>query len=266
MFSWFRKRRVIPVQAHTYNVAAHELFFPRRASQLMPQWWSDLPQYRDLHPTREGHNLRGCHGLLELHRHSFVLPSWADIYIERTQQSRLDYGSNNPQQPIEITIELADRSTIETHPAEQYGAFIQADQWQHVKILSPWYFEHQEPLRWAWTQPTWALNQFMGDIIILPGIMDFNQQHHTHVNLLIRRAPGSLLIPAGTPLIQLTPMTDRVVQFNPIYKSPRMDLLATRSRPFAFQHVHSRRLSFLRKLQQEKKCPFHLSRSNDHEH
>lgn len=255
MFDWLRRGR-IKVQAHTANAVAHELFFLRKASRAMPQWWLDLPRYHDLHPTEQSRNMRGCSGITDLHRHGFVLVSWCDIWIERTQPSRVSYDAPADRE-TQVRVELADQSVTHYHPPEQYGDFVDPAQWQQCKIISPWYVEHKPGLKWTWIQPTWSLNEFMGDVVILPGIVDFSEQHATHVNMMIRRSPGSFMIPANTPLVHLIPMTDRGVDLTCHYRSDRLGFLAERINSFTFQNTQNKRKNLLRNLAREPRCPFH---------
>ena len=253
MFDWLRRRDAIRVDAHTPNINAKELFFIRKASRMMPQWWSDLPRYRDLHPMI--HNMRGCTGLLDYYRHSYVLLSWCDIFVDRTLQSTKTYDKE-PVADFKIEIITAVGEPVVHHLPHQYGGFIKQNEWHHVKIPSPWYIEHQQPLKWVWSQPSWSLNEFMSDIIILPGIMDFSQQPETNINMLIRKAPGSFVIPANTPLVHMIPMTDRDIDLQCHGPNPRLDVLTQRG-PFTFRNRMRARLKIKKDLDKDGSCPFH---------
>ena len=49
---------------------------------------------------------------------------------------------------------------------------------------------------------------------VLPGVTEFKYQHATHINMMFPRKPQevtTVLIPFGTPLVQMVPVTEREI-------------------------------------------------------
>lgn len=174
------------------------------AGRSIPSWWKGLPKpkIQSGSPSEEL-NMRHCPGILDYFGKSLALPLWADfkIFLEPQGQSGFIYEFANPAY-----------KAVE-HPAAQRGSFLPAQEYQHLKLESPWLAQCRESIDWVVSQPLWCF-QDPSAVIAPPGVLNFNNTHETNVNLFFQRQKHTLqhiFIGAGTPLVFMTPMTDRKV-------------------------------------------------------
>jgi hypothetical protein len=97
----------------------------------------------------------------------------------------------------------------------QYGNFIDTNEIQHLKLVSPWKFKEKSGVMFNLSQPTWHLGNHVRDFCILPGVTDFKYQTATNIQMLgyYPETDGTkqILIEAGTPLYHVTPLSDKKV-------------------------------------------------------
>ena len=265
MFDWIRGRKKISVMAYTAKPTAVDLFPIEKAARSIPDWWKQLPNH-DRYDTEA--NMKGCAGFLEYYQHGFMIRSWIDIRF--SQEHTYDQGPapdltvSGPPWPTDISVPSGlkfsafakDQTELHTHSLQQSRGFINESQWWHVKIISPWNIETTESLKWYWGQPTWNLSDQMKDIIVLPGVMDFSYTHATHINLLVRIDKGTVVIPAGMPLVHLVPLTDRPVDLRCEFDPAQDARLRAASVPFAMHKSWKVKQKIMQDQAKASRCPF----------
>ena len=58
-----------------------------------------------------------------------------------------------------------------------------------------------------YTGNTWGTKQYWDDIIIMPGILNFKDQHSAHINMFLRK-DKKIMLEYNTPLIHCVPLSD----------------------------------------------------------
>jgi hypothetical protein len=131
---------------------------------------------------------------------SLSIPLWTDFDIElgRDQQGF-----------IRSRYSPADRvSSLQIHDPQQWQGYVDTQQHQHYKILSPWHIEASRPVRFHLTPHEHMLR--IADLVTVPpGQIDFVYQRAIHINTFWHAGPdGNLshLLEAGTGLARLTPV------------------------------------------------------------
>ena len=54
---------------------------------------------------------------------------------------------------------------------------------------------------------TWGIVQYWDDIIIMPGILNFKDQHSAHINMFVKKE-RSIMLEHNTPLIYCVPLAE----------------------------------------------------------
>lgn len=197
---WMKKKKIV-VDAFTDNdiVASYPI---EESSKNLPDW------YKKLKPTievsGEGHalkipTLKRCDGLFDLIGNSFTIPMWADLSIAITAQ-----GTYNWKYP----------SNQYNFGVEQHPEFLMNSAFSpkvHIKVLSPWMLRETSGINFYQTQAFYSLNEFGGDILIPPGVVNYKYQQSTHINMFLSREK-TYMLKAGQPMMYLVPMTEDKVE------------------------------------------------------
>lgn len=243
MFSFFHRTPKIVLDCFTTEEHVYNYTPIVKASKTIPDWWKELPNYefrlkRDsekVFVNDSVQNLKNCYAFLELFHNAISIRHWADIYIE-TSESNFNYFVSSGQLP-------------ESHSIKQIGkGFIN---YHHLKLSSPWVFREKEGIKFSWFGAQWNLDNY--DFAVLPGVINFKINHGTNINLMIPKQKNEYVIPAGLPLVNLIPLTEKKIvvknhlvssdEFQKYYYDPLS------------KYFHGWRTA-KKLLENEKKCPF----------
>jgi hypothetical protein len=176
-----------------------------KAFKYMPEWWKTLPKpYVKLGDMNADLNMRHCPGIVELYKHSFIIPLWSDL--------KISMGANT-NEPYEYRWQFSDgRSGIEVHSATQRGVYLPNKNYQHLKLNTPWALQTNKDVMFTWFGATWNMDN-PENIIIPPGIDEYYQQHSTTINMFIPRSANTkeFILPFRQPLVFITPITKEKV-------------------------------------------------------
>lgn len=176
---------------------------PKLLKNSFPQWWRDLPtkyNHEQWGPVPKS-TMKSCIGFTRLFSNGFSIAMPEDM--------EFDVGENADEG---ITTEF---TQFQIHHKEQRGAFLDPTKYQHIKLLYPWFIDsHGDETKFAFIGNTWALDN-PEDIIIPPGILDFNTSYAAHINLFIPFTGKRVVkIKADTPLVILIPLSERQVKID----------------------------------------------------
>lgn len=99
------------------------------------------------------------------------------------------------------------------HFEKQYE-YLYQDNKTACKLNNPWIAKCNKDVKFLFMESHYSTNFFReNNIHIAPGIIDFKYQSALNVHLIMekRKDPYEILIPYGTPLITLYPMTDKKI-------------------------------------------------------
>lgn len=198
MFSFFHKKKTIHVQCYTTHRPIMMNTPIVKSSKLIPEWWKNLPitdfKKAEIGKLEKQTNMRTCMGFLDLYQKGFIIPSWADLAAEISNDQYIFQNSVG-----------ADPTS---HNPEQYGnAF---DHYHHIKLASPWLIYEKTGIQFVMVPATWSHTDHI--MLPLPGILDFKYQHGSNVNIFLPKPQGKyrIDIPIGMPLVQCIPLADNI--------------------------------------------------------
>jgi len=202
MFNIIIKNKPIVVDCFTANPAIHEFFPIELATSFYPAWWKNLEsslksksEYGIVLPAP---TIKRCDGIIELYKKGFVIPLWSDLIIETTSAGEFRYQY----------------SSLENFPIVNHsrgGMGPAFDNFIHMKIQSPWIFEEKTGVQFLWQQPSWNLFEYLNDLHILPGVINYKDQGGTHINSLLSKKNNRLELSSSQPLVHITPISDRKI-------------------------------------------------------
>lgn len=173
---------------------------PKPARHYLPEWYKQLPvakKYKDpKHGIREHGRLKDCMPFLDAMTTGYIQESWQDVHVIFETDENGQY-SCKVDTPIESSIMEGYRVMQAPGPAGFY----------------PWEFNHTVP--WLPKTPKgWSvivspvMNRFDLPWQTMYGIIDSDDFYHWHgkLPLYVKKTDiDEVLIPAGTPLYQITP-------------------------------------------------------------
>jgi len=210
---WIRNKLDGPVylDCYTSNPNAYKAARISSAINHLPSWWKRLlptverPVMNELLKfKRPGSTMRHCTGLTDMFKKSFCIPLWSDLIIHLEPAMQEGYAWK-----------FADgRSKLTEHPAFQRGDFMPPEHFQHLKLDSPWYLHCDENINFLFFDPFWPSYEGEEVAIIPPGLLNFQYQSGTNINMFIRKLENesrTVDLKLNTPLVFITPLTERKV-------------------------------------------------------
>jgi len=246
MFNFFIRRGKITVDCFTYNLNALEYFPIQEAVNFYPEWWKNVPKYHTTHDSQglelKRSTIKSCNGLIDLYQQGFMIPLWSDLVVE-TMANGFRYNFAE-----------GDQNEIGRHDYEQMSdEFLP---YIHFKIMSPWRLRERSGVKFLFTQPTYNHVKTILDWHIMSGVVDFQYQNATNINILAPRG-RRFEMPAGHVMAHIIPLTDKeVIIKNHFLDKKDIDNIRLFSNNYPFFNGSYRKMKKLREEQQEKKCPF----------
>lgn len=244
MMFWFKKKE-IHLDVFTYRPEVFEYYPVDHAKRFFPDWWKNMPKEVELEGTFwPTPTIKRCVGFLDYYKNGIIIPLWSDMAIHT--------------HPLSCNWQFSDgRTNSISHPAEQIGEYIDSNQYRHIKIESPWIFKCKEEVNFVWTQPDWNFENH-SDYFMPPGVLNFKYNMGTNINMFVdKREEKKYIIPAGQPMVNIIPMSERTVKIHKHLVEPleydRMTSLANIS---TFVNKYRNNKSIMKS--NESRCPFHF--------
>lgn len=198
---FIKKKKKLTFHAYGPIGQLVDLFPPVLMEENLPSWYKPLPA--DL---GYGLTVKHCAGLKDLFPKTIVMPLWADYEIKTSlmNQPEVRTSFSPPGGPPSVSHSL-DHQVTGAWPA-----------YSNIKFSSPWMFWCDEPISCLVTQAVWHQKD-PSELQVVPGILEFRHQHQTNINTIIRKDAAledPIIIRAGTPMIYITPLTEREWDLN----------------------------------------------------
>tara|TARA_R110000744_G_scaffold103504_1_gene198369 strand:- start:25 stop:762 length:738 start_codon:yes stop_codon:yes gene_type:complete len=238
----FKKKKIV-LDCFTYRPEVYRVQPLQKANRFYPDWWAKLPSYKDLNMPFSGMgNMRGCVGFTQLYSKGFIMPMWCDAGF--TVGSR---GEDN------FSVDFADGKTqIVQHSQEQRGGYLDAKDYQHLKIESPWQFKCNRDIKWMWQQPVWNFDK-PEEVLIPPAIVDYLYNTTSSINMILPRStePKEIFIELGAPLVHIIPLIEGNVEIKNhlISQEEYNNIYSANNAPVSFKN------SYVKKKKILSKCP-----------
>jgi hypothetical protein len=250
---FFIKKSEIVLDCFTDLPHAYDFAKINRAIKFLPEWWKDTPKLENNRPT-----IKNCQGLIDFYLNGIAIPSWFNLQFKI--YSLEDSVNGNRWEWRSSTDDLK----VDYHSLEQFFRFSEQDS-TNVKIMSPWLFKTKENVFFSMTQPTWNHREWLNHLVVLPGLLNFKDQHRTNINFLAINGPleKRISIDPLTPLVILHCMSDKkVVIKNHLVDTKEIERMDGYHK-FVFKQSHqeiinkrSERKKLFDKVEEIDSCPF----------
>jgi hypothetical protein len=203
MMFWFKKKKIV-IDCFTPYKGVHDLYKIDKAVTFFPEEVKKLSNfYKKKEPNTkisyDAATIRKCIGLQELYKTGFILPMWTDFICEPAGAVQ---GNNA------IGLMLSPFS-FSQHDKEQFTGFFEG--LIHVKLSSPWKMVDKSGTKFSWNSTTWNLHNHVKNFTVVPGVISFEHQADTNVNVFMNPDVKNFTLTAGTPLVHMTPLTDNEI-------------------------------------------------------
>lgn len=247
MFTFLNREPIIHVDCFTYDASVYEFTPIVKTSKTVPKWWNNLNPFQpkfsfdDLNnKPRSEVNMRNCFGFVELYKKGVVLENWTDISIKTTKQD-YRYFYRSGLQP-------------EEHSRSEYGEGFR--NYHHIKLCSPWIMKEKTGVQFLFLGAEWCLEDY--DFKVPPGVLQFDFNVGTNVNIMLPAKENEYQIPIGFPLAHIIPLSEKRFSFkNHLVSENEFKNLKVHSSA-SFKGWRSiTRLVKRNKDREKAKCPFH---------
>ncbi len=250
MFFFFKKSKIV-VDCFTDLRGVYELYKPSKSIDFYPEQFTKMKSYfmaedRELNiPVKTG-TIKRCIAIQDYYKNGFMIPMWTDIVCQPK--------SFNERKSAFAT--MAGAFKFNTHFSQQWGETGLYKEYLHLKLISPWHLREKTGVKFTWNHATWNLSDHAKHFTILPGIISFDLNTATHLNLFVDKNIERFELLAGTPMVHLCQLSEKeIVLKHHLVSEQEIDKLGI---PNDFSWSANRYLRYkkLIETQNSKKCPF----------
>lgn len=200
---FFFKRKQIYLDCFTqYSIVATDNPI-QKSSNFVPNWWKSIPKTvkisNDFGVVTDNPTMKRCAGFKDLYSSGLIIPLWCDLNI-RIDNDKYAYQFRFPD------------SSISSHATEQYNNAYH--EYVHMKIINVWRFREKTGVKFICAENPWEKLLKYPKMNILNGILDFKYQVSCNINVFCPKEskPYQIDLLAGTPLVQLIPISNKKVK------------------------------------------------------
>lgn len=102
------------------------------------------------------------------------------------------------------------------HSPDQYKYIYQQNK-TAFKLNNPWILKCNQDLKFLFTESHYSTNILReNNLIIAPGLIDYKYQFATNIHMIadVKKEPYEIIIPYGTPLVTIFPLTEKPIDFS----------------------------------------------------
>jgi len=242
---WFSRKSKVVLDCFTHLDYVYEHSPIEYARDNIPAWYKNMDKTYVADDYIPRATLKKCPAITSTLTSGIYIPLWTDLAFNIRTVS-----NDGKHIQKELQWNSADNKTqIQSHSRDQWGALAGEDKLHHIKIDPAWYFKTKENINFYWTQPYYHRENSL--ISVSPGIDNYQSICNTSINGFVDLSiDRQFIIKQGTPIVQLIPMSDKNVIIKNHFISEK-EFNSMQVKPFTY-------LDYWKKLSKPKlKCPFH---------
>jgi len=196
-------KKTIDLHFYTNLGYVHEFGSIQTNSFTKPKWFTKILPQNYLGTSIPEKTLKRCPGVQDYYKKIIQMPLWSDLELEIGPKGSDFYKWT-----------FSDKmSSCRVHNADSINNYRKSEEFQHLLLETPWVVKCNENISFLVCQPLWHTFDFP-TISITQGILDFHTQSSCNAQAFITRTnkKQNILIPHGTPILELMPLTDKKIQ------------------------------------------------------
>lgn len=178
---------------NTFGPSLSKEFYPKPASQHIPEWYKNMDSYLDGQKQPDGNGsttatVKRCMPVFDAITQGYIISTYVDIFVTKRDGAPWYEWSN--------------LNAIAFHPIIQAPEHPNQNGFNYPKLMNPWGIKTPPGYSTMFTAPAHRNNPFT----ILPGVVD-TDTYSGPVNfpMILTDVNFTGLIPAGTPIAQIVP-------------------------------------------------------------
>lgn len=193
----------------TDTVGIYKDFFPKPASNFIPNWYKKTPSYMTGKkiPNPDGSTpstIKRCMPVFDAINVGYIIPTYVDLYVSREEGVVTFLDETKEQIKLNAPkYDTPEYKFIEMHMHAQAEFYPRGTEYiPYPKFINPWSIQTPPGTSCLFVTPSHHDLPFT----ILPGIVD-TDMYHTQVNFpfVLNDINFEGIIPAGTPMVQVVP-------------------------------------------------------------
>ena len=195
------------VDLHFYTALGyvHELAGIRTRVEAKPSWFKKQPlkDYRGPENRLPGKVLKACPGIQDYYKKVIQLPLCSDLALQIGPKGddlyRWEYSDG--------------ASKARAFSSDMIKNYKRPEDFQFLILESPWVVRSNANVDFLMCQPMWHMFEFP-TISISQGVINFSRRNLCNVQMYVAKTVETqeLLVPHGTPLVELIPLTDKKIK------------------------------------------------------
>jgi hypothetical protein len=248
----FKKPKIV-IDCFISNPIVNELHPIDYAAKFTPEEWRKLPKTLDIKGHQDPRSkltvtvgtMKKCAGFQYLHSHGFIIPAWSDMAIETGSHENMTFHADPTRH-----LKLAQHPRDIMWPSLYKG-------YAHIKIENPWFIREKSGVKFTWNGYPWANSHLADRLHFMSAVTEFQAQYSTNINVFLK-LNSTVTIPAGAPLVQCIPITDKdwTLKTHSVSMEEYSKIHQEFSQRPTFINHHKTMVKHRQQQLEETKCPF----------
>lgn len=243
MINFFKNKKPVVLNLYTHRSEVYNYASPDKTKKFIPEWFKKIAPSKKNSTGFGNTTLKQCSGFLDYFNNGFILPLWSDLSI-----------TVGTKEDPSWEYQYSDRkSNIEIHDSRQWGNCKELEDYNHFKLDNPWIATCDEEVKFLWTPSNFLFTET--DIQIPSGVIEFKHQAGLNIQFYLKRGPTpkTILLKHGTPLVHLSPLTERSFEIRThLVSLEEYSRIAGKAASITF----SQKYRAITKIMNKKKCPY----------
>ena len=182
--------------------------------------------YGSVNKSYKAQTIHGCAGFRDLLSKSFVVTTPFDLSISVNKNEYNEGYSINSDYP-DTSLSLRGSQYLSMHGGEQLGNLCAEKDMSVFKIALPMALECKDNIDFMMSPNIWRDNGLFEDITYTSGLINFKYQNLLNIFFMLRHKENEIHIPYSSPVVLMTPLTDRDVIFKHSYNPEKYDMFSS---------------------------------------
>lgn len=153
-----------------------------------------------------------CPGMFDYKNTGWILPAWDEFKIYSSEHATMAYTGNESRKSNLTMPSAMSKDITDGIPKSHSGCPVK--RLQPLHFSSPWRIDTEKEISLLLLPPVYH-SDIVNEMLIYPGIVDFNSRFGTINVIMSPKREGTFVIKAGTPLLHIIPIEKR--EYNAAY-------------------------------------------------
>lgn len=199
IFKFLQRPITITAYAPDHHLRSCEEYPIVPSSKFVPDWWKKTQKSEfNFEKFEQKLTVKSCVGIMGTFQNGYIIPMWSDLAIQTVENIwRYNFAD--------------ERSEIHSHGDRQIPGFY--ENYHKMKMVSPWLLKSSCDLKYCYVQPFYGFTNPTPFLTPYGITTSLKKLSSTNIFLFFEKKPLEVIIKAGTPMLQIIPLTERPIIF-----------------------------------------------------